>query len=73
MWFSLVSLLLFWPTGVLAVISSIVANRKAASGDVNTAQQASQWARICCWASVGVFVVLTVLVAAGAIHPATKI
>jgi hypothetical protein len=64
---------LFWPTGVLAVIASIIANRRAATGDVDAAQQASQWARICCWASVGVFLVVSVLFAVGAVHTSTKI
>jgi hypothetical protein len=55
------SLLLFWPAAVVAVILALVARRRAAQGDSAGAGQSLAYSRVACWVSLAIFVVATIV------------
>jgi hypothetical protein len=61
------SLLAFWPAGIVAVVYGVQVNRRLAAGDVDGATRASRLARTWCWISVAVGVVVVLLVLSGAV------
>jgi hypothetical protein len=64
---AILSLLVFWPGGVVAIVYGMQVNRRLAAGDVDGATRASRLARAWGWISVAVGVVVGLLVASGAL------
>jgi Interferon-induced transmembrane protein len=58
----------FTPVGIIGIIASVRANRRAASGDIDGALRASRTAKTYCWVSLVLGLGVYLLVAAGVIH-----
>ncbi len=60
-WAVAVLILFFWPTGIAAVVYAARVNSRLALGDVAGAQEASRKAKMWCWVSFIVAIVVVVL------------
>jgi hypothetical protein len=65
---ALVSILLFWPGAVVAIVYSLLVRRRLAVGDWVGASHASRLARTWCVVSISVGVVLLVLLLTGVLR-----
>ncbi|MGH9123812.1 MAG: CD225/dispanin family protein [Acidimicrobiales bacterium] len=61
LWWSALSLLLFWPAALIALAFALVARRRVAVGDLAGAGQATRVSRIACWVSLAVSVVVVIV------------
>ncbi len=72
-WAVVCTIFFFTPAGVAGIIASVVARRRATSGDIDGALRASRLAKTCCWVSLTLGLVAYLLVATGVIHlPSAK-
>jgi hypothetical protein len=62
------SLLIFWPGGIVAIVYGLQVNRRLSVGDVDGATRASHLAKTWCRISVVVGVVLLLLLASGVVR-----
>ena len=60
---AILSVLVFWPGGIVAIVYGVLVNRRLAAGDMAGATRASHLARRWCWISVVVGVFATLLLA----------
>jgi Na+-driven multidrug efflux pump len=65
---AIVSAILWVPGGIVAIIYSVLVNRRLAAGDWEGASRASRLARVWCLISVAVAALVVVLLASGAIR-----
>jgi len=65
---AILSVLAFWPTGIVAVVYGVLVNRRLAAGDADGATRASHLARTWCWVSLVLGGIALVLWGAGVIH-----
>jgi hypothetical protein len=61
-WAIAVLILCFWPTGIAAVVNASRVNNRLALGDIAGAQESSRKAKMWCWITFGIGVVLAILV-----------
>ncbi|MBN1628808.1 MAG: CD225/dispanin family protein [Thermoleophilia bacterium] len=57
-WAIVVLLFCFWPTGIAAVVNAGRVGNQVALGDIAGAEESSRRAKMWCWASLGIAVVL---------------
>ncbi len=57
-WSIAVLLLCFWPTAIAAIVNATRVNKRLALGDIAGAQEASRRAKMWCWISFGIAVIL---------------
>jgi hypothetical protein len=67
-WSVLSALLFFVPTGIVAIVYSVLVKRRLAAGDWVGAARASRLARTWCLVSVAIGVMVFLLVATGVVH-----
>jgi hypothetical protein len=67
-WAILCTVFFFTPAGIVGVIASLVARRRANAGDVEGSQRASRTARASCWVSLALGIVAYLLLLTGAVH-----
>jgi hypothetical protein len=67
-WAIVCAVFFFTPAGVIGIICSVVARRRAAAGDIDGALRASHTAKTCCWVSLILGLVAYLLVVLGVLH-----
>ncbi|MDQ1428483.1 MAG: hypothetical protein QOK39_1959, partial [Acidimicrobiaceae bacterium] len=67
-WSILCTVFFFTPAGVVGIVLSVMASRRAAAGDMEGATRASRMAKTSCWVSVILGLVLYLLLAVGAVR-----
>jgi hypothetical protein len=64
-WAIVTLILCFWPTGIVAVVYASKVGNRLALGDVPGAQEASRKAKLWCWITFGIGVVLAIIAIIG--------
>jgi hypothetical protein len=72
-WAIAVLILFFWPTGIAAVVNASRVSSRLAVGDVAGAQEASRKAKMWCWITFAIGVVLAVIVGLAYYYAADRV